>query len=293
MRPGTTIGLLGFGEVGQRLADALAKVTDTAICAFDLLFGEPDSIPAQALQHRAHVTATDNSASLGRQCNIIISAVTAAEDIAAAESISADLMPDAFVMDVNSVAPETKRRCAEIVEAAGGRYVEAAVMSPIHPQGVASPVLLGGPHAAAFLEAAQALGFTSARVFSSEIGPASATKMCRSVVIKGMEALLSESLLAARYYGVENEVLDSLGNLLTGDDWRELAHYMIGRGVRHGARRAEEMREAAATVTAAGLEPLMSDACVARQEWTAQYADSLQAANLADMLDAIRHRLSS
>ncbi|MDH3546054.1 MAG: DUF1932 domain-containing protein [Gammaproteobacteria bacterium] len=291
MSSGMTIGLLGFGEVGQTLADDLANVTDATLYTFDVLFPDRESIPARALADRSQVAATENAASLGGRCNIIISAVTAAEDIVAARSISDGLAKGAFVMDLNSVAPETKRRCAEIIDAAGGRYIEAAVMSPIHPEGSASPILLGGPNAAEFLGTAHALGFTGASVFSSEIGPASATKMCRSVIIKGVEALLSESLLAARHYGVEKEVLDSLGNVLTTKDWPALAHYLIGRAVKHGVRRAEEMREAATTVSAAGLEPLMSNACVARQQWTAQFSGALEEKSLPGMLDAIRRDL--
>jgi 3-hydroxyisobutyrate dehydrogenase-like beta-hydroxyacid dehydrogenase len=93
---------------------------------------------------------------------------------------------------------------SQIVEAAGGRYIESAIMSPINPKRAASPMLLGGPHAAEFLSVARQLGFTAATVFSDQIGGASAAKMCRSVIIKGMEALLGESLLAARRYGVED-----------------------------------------------------------------------------------------
>ena len=145
-------------------------------------------------------------------------------------------------------------------------------MSPIAPRRIASPMLLGGPHTPAFLDAAQALGFTGAQRYASEIGEASATKMCRSVIIKGLEALLVESLVTARHYGVEEAVLASLRDLLPGADWPKLAHYMISRAVQHGARRAEEMREAARTVEAAGLDPAMSTACVRVQDWASAFS---------------------
>jgi Domain of unknown function (DUF1932) len=110
-------------------------------------------------------------------------------------------------------------------------------------------------------------------------------------MIKGVEALLTESMLAAREWGVEGRVLESLSNLLPSDDWEALATYMISRSLVHGTRRAEEMREAAHTVAATGIEPLMSDATARRQDWAATYRDA-EEKSLAPMLDKIRAQLS-
>jgi 3-hydroxyisobutyrate dehydrogenase-like beta-hydroxyacid dehydrogenase len=112
--------------------------------------------------------------------------------------------------------------------------------------------------------------------------------MCRSVMIKGLEALLAESLLAARHYGVEESVLASLQNLLPADDWPALARYMISRSLQHGTRRAEEMEEVARTVQEAGLAPWMSSACVERQRWAAGHRAALGEAELNGLLDAVR-----
>ncbi len=166
-------------------------------------------------------------------------------------------------------------------------------MSPIAPRRMESSILLGGPHADSFLPVAESLGFTGVRCYSAEFGRASAAKMCRSVIIKGMEALITEALLPARRFGVESEVLGSLQDLLPGVDWTSQARYLIARSLAHGTRRAEEMREVAETVRAAGLEPLMSDACAKRQGWTPQFAVSLGEAPLADMLDAMLETLNA
>jgi 3-hydroxyisobutyrate dehydrogenase-like beta-hydroxyacid dehydrogenase len=147
-------------------------------------------------------------------------------------------------------------------------------------------MLLGGPHAVAFAEFAAELGFTGLEPYAETIGPAAATKLCRSVVIKGVEALLTESMLAARSWGVEDRVLDSLSNLLPGD-WHALAPYLISRSLKHGTRRAEEMREAAMTVSGAGVTPTMSEAVALRQEWAAQHHEAAAARVLAPMLDAM------
>jgi 3-hydroxyisobutyrate dehydrogenase-like beta-hydroxyacid dehydrogenase len=127
-------------------------------------------------------------------------------------------------------------------------------------------------------------------VYADTIGAASAAKMCRSVIVKGMEALLAESLLTARHYGVEDAVLASLRDLFPVGDWGRLARYMISRSLQHGRRRAEEMREAVLTVAEAGFEPWMSTGCVERQQWAAAHAEALRHEALTDMLDNLLGR---
>ena len=279
------IALIGFGEVGQVLAQDLAKAGVADVAAWDIAFSRADSIPSRALPGHA-VRAAASAPDAVRDAELVISAVTADQDLAAARSVDAGLAKGAFFLDLNSCSPGQKVASAEAVTACGGRYVESAVMSPIEPKRIASPMLLGGPHAADFLERAAPIGFTGAKVYSDKIGQAAATKLCRSVMIKGVEALLTESMLAARHYGVEQVVLDSLSNLLPLPDWNKTAQYMISRSLEHGTRRAEEMREAARTVAEAGVAPLMSDAIARRQDWAADYRRALSP-DLAAMLDAI------
>ena len=287
------ISLIGFGEVGQTLADDLAAGGAATVRAFDTAFDDPSSRPSMAARaaarargHGAFVAASSHADAV-TGATLVVCAVTADADLDAARSVAAAIPKGAFYLDMNSASPDTKAEAAALVDAAGGRYVEAAVMSPIGPKRIASPILLGGPHAGAFVELGHRVGMSGARVFADRVGPASATKMCRSVIIKGMEALLSESLLAARHYGVEAHVLGSLGDLLPIGDWPRLARYMISRTLEHGERRAEEMREVARTVAQAGFEPLMSSACALRQDWAPQHAAALEHTTLPDMLDAI------
>jgi 3-hydroxyisobutyrate dehydrogenase-like beta-hydroxyacid dehydrogenase len=283
------IGLIGLGEVGRVLAEDLYR-EGVELCAWDRLFPVAGSAPRCAADELTFLRAATGMAEAVRGRGIVISAVTAGECQAAAAEAAHALTPGSYYFDLNSVSPRTRLEAARTVEAAGGRYVEGAVMSPIAPQRIASPIWLGGPHAADFLAHAQALGFTGARVYSGSIGGASAAKMCRSVIIKGMEALLAESLLAARRYGVEDAVLGSLKDLFPVGDWRKLSRYMIARSLQHGRRRAEEMREAVRTVAEAGFEPWMSRGCVERQEWAAGHAAALSHEPLTDMLDSVLAR---
>jgi 3-hydroxyisobutyrate dehydrogenase-like beta-hydroxyacid dehydrogenase len=277
--------LIGFGEVGQALAANLRE-RGVALRAWDILFPDPASLPSRALAGSG-VFATSSAADAIAGAGVVICAVTAADCLAAARTAAPLLEPGAYFLDLNSVSPATKIEAASTVTAGRGRYVEAAVMSPIHPKGLQSPVLIGGPDAAAFLVLARQLGFTGTEVASDTIGRASATKMCRSVMIKGIEALLTESLLAARRYGVEAAVLESLEGLLPAADWRSLSRHMIGRSLQHGRRRAAEMREVAVTVREAGIDPWMSTAAADRQGWAAAHADALSHQTLEGMLDTI------
>ena len=290
MREELRIGLIGLGEVGRVLAEDLHRGGVVELGAWDRLFPVDDSVPRRAAAELGFLRAATGMAEAVRDRGIVISAVTAGECQAAATEAAQALTPGTYYLDLNSVSPRTRLEAARTVEAAGGRYVEAAVMSPIAPQRIASPIWLGGPHAASFLAHARSLGFTGTRVYSDSIGGASAAKMCRSVIIKGMEALLAESLLAARRYGVEDAVLGSLKDLFPVGDWRELARYMIARSLQHGRRRAEEMREAVRTVAESGFEPWMSRGCVERQEWASRHAEALGHGALTDMLDHLLAR---
>jgi 3-hydroxyisobutyrate dehydrogenase-like beta-hydroxyacid dehydrogenase len=278
--------LLGFGEVGQALAMDLGARGVSDLMAWDILFPVADSAPSRALAAKGLRAGADVADAIAT-ADLVVSAVTAAQDVVAARSVAPHLKRNAYLLDVNSVSPAVKVEASQIVEAAGGRYVEAAIMSPINPQRAASPMLFGGPHAAEFLPIARQLGFSGASVFSDRVGSASAAKMCRSVIVKGMEALLGESLLAARRYGVEDAVLESLGSLLAKDDWHAQARYMISRSLIHGRRRAEEMREVARTIVEAGFEPRMSSACAVWQDWAAAHRAAAAHEDLNDMLDSM------
>ncbi|WP_193161235.1 NAD(P)-dependent oxidoreductase [Microbulbifer hainanensis] len=283
-----TVGQTGFGEVGAILAtDFAAFSSRTRLVAFDRLCRDPHSFPSRALAERPWVRSASSAPAMAVGCELIISAVTAGQALQAAEAVLPGLSPGAYYLDLNSVSPSTKRTIAKRVEDAGGRFVEGSIMSPIEPRRIAAPILVGGPHAEEFLPLGQALGFSGMAFCSVELGRASATKMCRSVMIKGMEALLAESLLAARQFGVEREVLASLDNIFPLPDWPEQARYMISRSLEHGRRRAEEMAEAARTVREAGLTPHMSEGCAERQAWAAQFAQVPECEGLESMLDAI------
>lgn len=284
-----TISLIGFGEVGERLCKDLLRTCDADIVVYDALFADPQSKPSQHYEqlNEPRVSKADSAEHAAGLGELIVSAVTAAQAIAAAQSVLTGLRADTWFMDLNSISPGEKIGIGESIANAGGQFLEVAVMSPIGPKGIATPMLLAGPSAQAFIDIAQPLGFTGMRVLSDQAGRAAASKMCRSVIVKGTEALITEALLAARHFGVEQTVLDSLSDLLPNTDWNEQARYMISRSVLHGTRRAEEMTEVAKTVQQANGQPWMSEACVARQQWAGALPEHHSELDLLDMLDAL------
>lgn len=264
------ISLIGYGEVGSIFGAALAKAGVAHVAAYDVKIADA-SWRAVAMQRGAadRVTLASSAGDAVRDAQLVICAVTAANSRDAARSIAQACGSGAFVLDVNSSSPGSKKACAAMVNGAGGRYVEAAVMGAVPPYGLRVPMVLGGPHAAALHPTLQALGF-DAGPGTADYGRASAMKLCRSVVVKGLEALAVESLLAARRYGVEREVLASLAESFPGMKWDTQADYLWRRVYQHGARRAEEMREAAVTVADAGIAPRMASATADVQAWMAE-----------------------
>jgi 3-hydroxyisobutyrate dehydrogenase-like beta-hydroxyacid dehydrogenase len=265
------IGLIGYGEVGRILAEDLRKL-GVEVSAFDIKLATADQAPLIDHAQCHGINLVTSHADLAGDANLLISAVTASQTLAAAKACSVDLR-DTLYLDLNSASPGIKRRAGESVERVGGCYLEGAVMTSLPPYRIGVPMLLGGRHAKRQIEPLIRLGFAPKAV-EGDLGQVSATKMCRSVVIKGLEAILIESLTTARHYDVETAVLESLNETFPGIDWEQQASYMFGRVILHGKRRAEEMQEAAQTVREMGLVPWSAVATKERQAWIAKLNES-------------------
>ncbi|MBK9010796.1 NAD(P)-dependent oxidoreductase [Novosphingobium sp.] len=256
------IALIGFGEAGS----TFAKAGDWSARArgWDRLAGRRAAMAAAGLP------TADGPAQALSGAPLVLSLVTADEALKAAQDYAPLLSPGALWCDGNSVAPETKRAAARAVEAAGGRYVDLAVLAPVHPARLAVPLLLAGAAADDAAERLNVLGFTNLRVVGDEVGRASAIKMIRSVMVKGIEALTDEMMAAAEAAGVADEVLSSLDASEKALPWAQRAAYNLERMHTHGLRRAAEMEESAKTLLALGVPPVMTRGTVYRQRQAAQ-----------------------
>ncbi|WP_339490865.1 NAD(P)-dependent oxidoreductase [Pseudomonas sp. EL_65y_Pfl2_R95] len=261
----TVVTLIGYGEAGHILAQDLV-VQGVQVKAYDRLIDTPKT--RAVLEKKAAMSGVQLFTSAGEAVQgaaLVISAVTAGSALAVAQAVATTLQAGQVFMDINSVAPSTKQAAHNVLHVSGACYVDAAVMAPLPPQRLQTPMLLGGALADELSLALNALGFNT-RVVACEVGIASAIKMCRSVMIKGLEALTTECLTTARHYGAEQEVLASLHKSFPSLGWdADLPHYLISRVAEHGRRRAEEMEEVAQTVCGAGIEPTMSRAIATTQ----------------------------
>jgi 3-hydroxyisobutyrate dehydrogenase-like beta-hydroxyacid dehydrogenase len=264
------IALLGFGEVGGIFGQDFAAA-GLDVGAFDnLLNKEPSRSTMLAKAKSANVRPCDTLEGAVLGADLVISAVTASSAAEVARNAAPFLRAGQIYLDLNSVSPDTKRQIARTLKESLATFVEAAVMAPASPQRLKVPMLLGGADAATAAERLQAIGM-NVKPISDRIGVASAIKMCRSIIIKGLEAITVESMFTARRYGAEKQVLESLAATYPGMGWDgALPDYLISRVAEHGKRRAAEMREAAQAVADAGLEPLTALATARRQDWLAQ-----------------------
>jgi 3-hydroxyisobutyrate dehydrogenase-like beta-hydroxyacid dehydrogenase len=267
------IGLIGYGEVGKIFSAGVAGQGGvTGVSAWDIKFAQP-ATQSTELAHAAQagIAAQASMQALCLASELILSAVTASNTLAVAREAAPFIRPGTVFLDLNSASPGTKQQCAALIDAAGGHYVEAGVMTSVPPYGIKVPMLLGGARAAELAPVLTGWGM-DAKVVSDRLGVASAIKMCRSVMIKGLEALVIESYSTARAYGVEDHVLPTLQETFPSIDWSAQGAYFFSRVVQHGQRRAEEMRESANTVREAGFEPFMASAIANKQQWVADQA---------------------
>ncbi len=254
---------IGFGEAGQAIAAGLREAGILRISAWDVLFphagGERLKEAADAIGVRCAASAADAV----HDAAIVISAVTAASSVEAVQSVATHLAAKPFLLDINSVSPGRKQQAAMLLGDTA-RYVDVAVIAPIHPARHQAPMLIAGPHADTAAAVLGALGMR-VTVAGAEVGAAAAIKMVRSVMIKGIEALTVECFLAAARAGVLDEVAASLKNNYPGLDWSKVVPYNLERMASHGERRAAEMEEVAATLRELGVEPLMTSGTIKRQ----------------------------
>ncbi len=293
-RPNTPcICFIGFGEAGQALASGLKGAGVANVVAWDILFPDDsgEKIRAAAEKIGARRAASVQDAVAG--ADIVLAAVTAASSLDAAPVGKPYLRKEQFYLDINSVSPGRKQKTACTLDGAV-RYVDVAVMAPVHPALHKTPMLLAGPHAEALAPVLEALDMKVA-LAGEAIGAAAAIKMVRSVMIKGLEALTLECFLAAHRAGVEPQIFQSLSHSFPGLDWPHMVEYNLERMANHGTRRAHEMEEVAETLQELGVAPHMTFGTIKRQtemgDWgkISPLKDAVAKGRIA-MLDAISPR---
>ncbi len=264
------LAFIGFGEAARAFRESLARHDPTLeFAAYDVLLEREEAGGACGAAMTAAgvaIAGTPEAAAMGAEW--VFSAVTADQSRAAAQSVAPFLRPGQVFFDINSVSPASKRGNAERVEAGGARYLDMAVMAPVHPRGHRTPVLIAGTLDAKTAERLAALDFQY-ETAGAGVGGATAIKMVRSLFVKGLEALTVEAYIAAEASGCLPEIRASLAKSYPGLGWPDFAEYEFERVLKHGMRRAAEMRESAATLNELGLNGALAAAIADVQELTA------------------------
>lgn len=259
------LGFIGFGEAARAFTSSLRdKDPELTFAAYDILLDSPAHDGSCASAMRDLGVEASLPASVLSECDWIVSAVTADQSLVVAKAAAGWLRPGQVFIDINSVSPDRKRESAALVGATGATYLDMAVMAPVHPRGHRTPVLVAGRTTPKIMERLGTLDFAFEAV-ADEPGAATAIKMVRSMFVKGLEAITVEALLAAQASGCLDHVLASIDASYPGLRFADLAGYHFERSLRHGARRAAEMRESAATFDALGLNGALGSAIAETQ----------------------------
>lgn len=263
----TRMGLIGYGEIGSTLGRGLRQSGLASVTAYDkYAFDGPF---ADLIQHRARdagVALVGLPAELAVRAEIILGVTPGSASLDSAEAFAPHLNPTHLFVDIASGTPKLKQAVAQRMEASGATVADASIMGTPR-DGHAMPILASGPGAERMRDALTPWGMRIEAV-GQAIGTASGIKILRSVVTKGLEALLVECILGARRYGVSEVVLASLGKTLARP-FADTVNGLLTTDVIHAARRAEEAAMSAEALADVGIEPVMTRATATRLDWVA------------------------
>lgn len=283
------LSLIGFGEAGQAFVEGWGPSIVKNCHVFDIKTAHafPDIAAGKRADYSTFgVSGAETLEAALAGSTAVFSLVTADQAEKAAGDATAFLGDGAFFFDCNSCSPGTKRRSEAAINAAGGRYVDTAVMASVRPGLHKTPLLISGPYVEEAAVVLRALDM-NVEIVEGPTGTASSIKMVRSIMMKGFEAVFMECVLAGRLAGVDERVLASLDATFPGFDFKETSHYMLERVMKHGIRRAAEMREVAVTVEELGLAGRIAGASAAWQDQIGSLAVPTDGADYQGRADAI------
>jgi 3-hydroxyisobutyrate dehydrogenase-like beta-hydroxyacid dehydrogenase len=260
----TRIGIIGLGEAGAAIAIGLRNES-VQVSGFEARMHLPE---VAEKVNALGITVCENLEELAQKSDLILCLTHAKFAVEIAKEISPYLIEGQVFSDWNSTGPQLKKLVGEVIEKSNGRFVDVAVMAAVPPSKHRVPIIISGPGKARFIELTQGLNLEM-EILGDEAGEASATKMLRSILVKGLEALMLEFLLMAREYGGASKVLEGMNGSMPFDDWNEFASYITNRTYLHGRRRAAELGQVITTLEEAGIEPMVAIGCEKRLIWAA------------------------
>lgn len=259
------LGLVGYGEVGSTLGSGLRGAgLETVSCYDKYAFDGSYAALIQSRAKEAGVTLVRSNRELAEAADLIVSVTPGSASLESADAFAACLGAGHVFTDFASATPRIKIGVAERL-AATGAVVGDGSIEGTPKNGHAMPILVSGPSGERVRDLLVPWGMRIEFVGES-LGTASGIKILRSVLMKGIEALLDEMLIAARHYGIDEAVIASAAKTLARP-WMETVASLVPSGAIHAKRRAEELEMSAEAVADAGVEPIMARAVAARLRW--------------------------
>ncbi len=259
----TAIATLGLGEAGTAIATGLADVWRKdnplrRILSVDTALG--DNVRGPAINARAQTIGVEiegNYSNTLRDAGAVFSVVTgiAAKDAAlAARDV---LNTGTLFLDVNTLTGPQTADIAKAMFKAGIDYVDLAAMGSFEASGYQVPFVASGPAAQRAAALLRPFGF-NIEVMSERAGDASSVKIIRSVMLKGMEALGVECMVAAHRAGLVDEVLNCFSDI-DANTFAGMLKSLTTTHLVHAKRRMEEVDKAQENLLELGIRPLMSE----------------------------------
>lgn len=241
--------VFGLGEAGSLIAGDLA-LSGVEVHGYDPAAGATPPGVSRHPDPRAAVAGAD-----------LVLGITAAADAPAALAQALDAIPRrAVYADVSTASAGLKQRLAASAAGAGIGFADVALMAPVPGAGLRTPALASGPAARAFVALVGPLGMPVEHA-GDEAGLAATRKLLRSVVMKGLAALVVESTRAATAAGLADETWGNVVAQLAAADEALIRRLVTGTAP-HATRRLQEMEASAELLTELGVEPIMTRATI-------------------------------
>ena len=100
---------IGFGEAGQAIASGLREAGVERIAAWDILFPRDEGARLKQAGEKMGARLASSAADAVANSDIIVSAVTAASSLEAAQSVAPHIAGNPYYLDINSVSPGRKQ----------------------------------------------------------------------------------------------------------------------------------------------------------------------------------------
>lgn len=240
------IAVLGLGEAGSHFANDLVNL-GVEVVGFD---------PKPIHQLNEAISVKTSNAEAVQNADVIFSAnlSSVSEDIAN-ELVNA-LKPHQFFCEMNTSGPEKKLKIASILKPSGVKMIDLAIMAPVPPKGMMTPLLASGEFAFEFSEKLKPLNLDLSVLENSKIGDAATRKLLRSIVYKGIAAVVCEAMEAGESFGMESYIRSQISSLIGGN--QDLIDRFVEGSRTHATRRMHEMDAVIEMLEAQGIEPIVT-----------------------------------